>query len=538
MITYILKSSLCLALLLIFYHLFLEKEKMHRFNRFFLLVSILFSFLAPLYIIYIKSITRITPSLSNNFIITTIENQSSNEGLTYINYITIFYGIITSLFFVRFIKNLTKIINNIRKNEKIKIKNATIVLVDEPIPTHTFLKYIFINKQDYNSDKIAPQLLTHELTHVYQKHTLDILLTEFLQSLFWINPVYYFLKKAIKLNHEFLADINVIQSHKNIKEYQYLLLNKTVRNSNYYLASNLNYSLTKKRLLMMTNQSSKRQILIKQLVTLPFIGLLLFLFANRIEAQEKNNVPKSSVDGNTKTETGFYSENENTLYYVKDKNNTNYYNRFGQKVTKEGKIISPEQTPSNEVIPDQNIAKVYKDGKIVSEFKKTNSPIVKKGQVSNIPPPPPSHVNHLKHVQKKDSIGFPVVKKGQVSNIPPPPPPVDLLKYAQEQNSTGFYIKAKNIQANKTISSLKKKKGVNVSTVNVKGEKIIKLSFNEKSNENLLSKFKDENIQFYLDGKLTRREDINNINTNDIERIDVKKNKDGSGRIYITSKKK
>ncbi len=504
MITYILKSSLCLALLLIFYHLFLEKEKMHRFNRFFLLVSILFSFLAPLYIIYIKSITRITPSLSNNFIITTIENKNSNEGLTYINYIAIFYGIITSLFFVRFIKNLMKIINNIRKNEKIKIKNATIVLVEEPIPTHTFLKYIFINKQDYNSDKIAPQLLTHELTHVYQKHTLDILLTEFLQSLFWINPVYYFLKKAIKLNHEFLADINVIQSHKNIKEYQYLLLNKTVRNSNYYLASNLNYSLTKKRLLMMTNQSSKRQILIKQLVTLPFIGLLLFLFANRIEAQEKNNALKSSVDENKKTETGFYSENENTLYYVKDKNNTSYYNRFGQKVTKEGKIISPEQTPSNEIIPDQNIAKVYKDGEIVSEFKKTN---------------------------------FPIVKKGQVSNIPPPPTPVDLLKYAQKQNSIGFYMKAKDLPKDK-ISSLEKKKGVNVSTANVKGEKIIKLSFNEKSNGNLLSKFKDENIQFYLDGKLTKREDLNNINTNDIERIDVKKNKDASGRIYITSKKK
>ncbi len=525
MITYILKSSLCLALLLIFYHLFLEKEKMHRFNRFFLLISILFSFLAPLYIIHIKSITRTTPSLSNNFIITTIKNQSSNEGLTHINNIAIFYGIITSLFFVRFIKNLTKIINNIRKNEKIKIKNATIVLVDEPIPTHTFLKYIFINKQDYNSDKIAPQLLTHELTHVYQKHTLDILLTEFLQSLFWINPVYYFLKRAIKLNHEFLADIGVIETHKNIKEYQYLLLHKTVRNSNYYLASNLNYSLTKKRLLMMTNQSSKRQILIKQLVTLPFIGLLLFLFANRIEAQEKNNALKSSVDENKKTETGFYSENENTLYYVKDKNNTSYYNRWGQKVTKNGNIIRQEQTPSNKVMKNQNITKVYKDDKIVSEFKQNTFPNVKKGQISNIPPPP----------NKSKKNNFSTVKNGQISS--PSSPPLTPLKYIKENRDAIFYFNSRKVSYDKIRSLVKNKKNINVLTQKKDDETIIRFTLKQKSNKNIFSTFKDENIKFYLDGKLIKRENLNNIDVDKIERIDVRKGKNESGRIYIYSKK-
>jgi bla regulator protein BlaR1 len=53
MITYFLKSATCLALLLLFYHFILEKEKMHTFNRFYLLGSVLFSLLAPLYIIYI-----------------------------------------------------------------------------------------------------------------------------------------------------------------------------------------------------------------------------------------------------------------------------------------------------------------------------------------------------------------------------------------------------------------------------------------------------------------------------------------------------
>ena len=59
MILYILKSGLCLALLLAFYHLVLEREKMHRFNRFYLLGSILFSFLAPAFIIYVEAIPTV-----------------------------------------------------------------------------------------------------------------------------------------------------------------------------------------------------------------------------------------------------------------------------------------------------------------------------------------------------------------------------------------------------------------------------------------------------------------------------------------------
>jgi beta-lactamase regulating signal transducer with metallopeptidase domain len=47
-----------------------------------------------------------------------------------------------------------------------------------------------------------------------------------LQAVFWINPLFIFLKKAVQLNHEFLADENVIHKHRNTFQYQHLLLNK------------------------------------------------------------------------------------------------------------------------------------------------------------------------------------------------------------------------------------------------------------------------------------------------------------------------
>lgn len=106
--------------------------------------------------------------------------------------------------------------------------------------------------------------------------------------------------------------------------------------------------------------------------------------------------PPPAKDFNKKTKTGFINAKNQTLYYVKNEKGTTYYNRWGQEVTKEGEIINPEQTASDKVIPGQNITKVYKDDKVVSEFKR-----------SNLPPPPPK-------------TSFPEVKKGEESNIPPP----------------------------------------------------------------------------------------------------------------------
>ena len=122
------------------------------------------------------------------------------------------------------------------------------------------MELYFINKDDYETKNIEKELFTHELTHVTQKHTLDVIILELVQVIFWINPLFIILKKAIQLNHEFLADETVINKHKNTSQYQHLLLNKAAWKNEYYLASNLNYSLTKKRLKMMTTQSSQSKI--------------------------------------------------------------------------------------------------------------------------------------------------------------------------------------------------------------------------------------------------------------------------------------
>ncbi|WP_439131076.1 M56 family metallopeptidase [Polaribacter sp.] len=300
MITYLLKSATCLGLLLAFYHFVLEKEKMHNFNRFYLLGSLLFSFLVPLYIIYtdvtpvvLETVQTATNFYPTNEIPTVI---STDKPIDYVHIIIGVYCLISALLLIRFGRNLFKMIVKIKRNEKVNYKKANLVLVNDTILPHTFWKYIFINKSEYENANIEKELFTHELTHVTQKHTIDVLLLELTQALFWINPFFILLKKAVQLNHEFLADETVITQHKNTFQYQHLLLNKAAWKNEYYLASNLNYLVTKKRLKMMTTQSSPTKILLKKLAIIPLLTGFVFLFAQRVEAQEIIEVVEEPVE--------------------------------------------------------------------------------------------------------------------------------------------------------------------------------------------------------------------------------------------------
>jgi bla regulator protein BlaR1 len=382
MILYILKSASCLALLLFFYHLILEKEKMHNFNRFYLLIGVIVSLIIPF-----ATLTVEVPAISTSEITTfeptfTTEKTSPiliQETINYTKYIFGLYAIISCLLFFRFGRNLFKIIQKIRLHTQIKLKKASLVLVDDPILPHTFWNFIFINKTDYKNGKIEEELFTHELTHVTQKHTIDVLLIEFLQAIFWINPMFIFLKKAMQLNHEFLADENVINQHKNTFHYQHILVNKAAWNNEYYLASNLNYSLTKKRLKMMTTQSSKTKIWLKKLAVIPLLAGFVFLFAERVEAQEvieviEEDVPFTKTDlSDSKLYKEYYYKN--LKIETKDKNGKYISKKYDEfNAEEKARLIPPppikreKKVPSKKLISDLKDAKKYAiwiDGKVV-----------------------------------------------------------------------------------------------------------------------------------------------------------------------------
>ena len=413
MILYILKSATCLALLLAFYHLVLEREKMHNFNRFYLLGSVLFSFLAPLYIIYIDVaplVLKATPTTSFSYPTEITPEIIIEKSIDYTLIFIGIYSLISSILFIRFGKNLFHIIQKIRKNKQVKYQKAVLVLVDDTILPHTFWNYIFINKNDFENQKIEQELFTHELTHVTQKHTLDVLFLEFLQAIFWINPFFILLKKAVQLNHEFLADETVINQHKNTIQYQHLLLNKAAWKNDYYLASNLNYSLTKKRLKMMTKQSSRTKIWLKKLAVIPLLAGFIFLFAERVEAQEIIEV-KEYIDTPINDLQIEDLDPEDTRVKLKDINSLQII-YLDKDTIIEKSIASKKQMNEYKLLLNEgkkhNIYKLKNINKMQTIYslmsKKQKNSVQNISEIIPPPPPPKNNTSKIKETKKIEEI--------------------------------------------------------------------------------------------------------------------------------------
>jgi beta-lactamase regulating signal transducer with metallopeptidase domain len=301
MIDFLITSTVCLSIFLGFYHLLLEKEKMHSFNRFYLLSSVIISLLIPF--LNFEIIKEIPAQISKTILveeIVPIQGIFIQEETSVLPIILwSLYTIITFVLFIRFGKNILQLLSKIRKNPTVKHLNAKLILVEENTLPHTFWNAIFINFDDYNSRNIEDELYTHELVHVTQKHTVDILFIETLKTVFWFNPLFYFYKKAIQLNHEFLADEGVVNQYDDVSYYQSILLQKS--NSNQvFITSNLNYSLTKKRLIMMTKNTSKAIAFLKKVAILPVLIGMIYFFCIEIVAQEKtvNPIKKEKANGN------------------------------------------------------------------------------------------------------------------------------------------------------------------------------------------------------------------------------------------------
>ena len=371
MIDFLIKSTLSLAALLVVYFLILEKEKMHQFNRFYLLFSLLFSFAIPF--ITIEIIQQIPQQETIPTVIPMTGGTSMPVIVDTTNYWLIavwsLYSVITLSLLLRFVVNIWKLKAKTQSNPTINYKNAKLVLVKEKTLPYTFLNYIFINKTDYHDRKIEDELYTHELIHVNQKHTLDILLIEILKVIFWFNPIFIFYKKAIQLNHEFLADEKVVQSHNNVPFYQNLLLSKANANPTYYLASNLNFSVTKKRLIMMTKTASASRALLKKGILIPLLTALVFSLCTKIIAQEKTQ----------KTNIGIRISGEDlykkTTFEIKDeKGKIAVKKKYSDLTLKEKKLVPPLiiKPKPDEALSEKDILKEVPKTVIIDEFDPKN----------------------------------------------------------------------------------------------------------------------------------------------------------------------
>ncbi len=308
---YLLQSSGTLIIFYSVYAFLFRKETWFVWNRWYLLFSIITAFSIP--IIGIPSFNESPESLYtiNLQPISIYTNAETSFKFTLSDGLAIIYLIGVSLTLIRFFARLFAIYKIRSQSESVSIDGIRFMLTDN-LQTFSFMNTIYINKQLMN-DKLSKQIIDHELTHVRQHHSFDIILMEISSALLWFNPIIWMCKSSLKTIHEFLADEAVLQRGVSVENYHKLIFSQvTGFDISGEITNTFSSYKLKNRIIMMTKEKTERKAKIKMLAVIPAFLIALFLISgiNNISlAQDVKNITKkkasevkSSADKQQKTE--------------------------------------------------------------------------------------------------------------------------------------------------------------------------------------------------------------------------------------------
>ena len=290
---YLLQSSTVLILFYLIYILILRNERFFAEIRFYLLGSAFLALILPL-LKFSYSITVESESVNNamgDVFAETITGEAIMPVKSLISkeeILLLIYLVVCTILFVRSVLKVLQIRQLIKAGEYQIVDEQKVILLDQSIPAFTFFGYIVMNREEF-SDKSLNNIFAHEKVHAQQKHWIDLLFVELLTIVLWFNPFVWLYQVAVKQTHELLADDGVIARGFNIGQYQAILMNQIMGTEVLGLANNFNYSITKKRMIMMSKEKSPLNRRYKLLIVIPvvFAVLLFNLQIVEVQAQEK-----------------------------------------------------------------------------------------------------------------------------------------------------------------------------------------------------------------------------------------------------------
>ncbi|MFY1048015.1 M56 family metallopeptidase [Chryseobacterium sp. GP-SGM7] len=286
--TIILKTIICSGVLLGLYYLFLAKERTFIFNRFYLILALIFSFSIPFVTLETKQVEKEIPETAFVEEIEQPALQASvaqQESFDFTEFLIIASFIVTVILLLKIVYSVIKIKR--LKGRKIIYQNRKVFLLKQNLAPFSFWNTIYLSENYLKDSKIDSAIFLHEEIHVKQKHSADILFVEILKALLWFNPFMYFYKNAMINNHEFIADESVILENKNVKKYQELILQEILKQQNLALIHQFNFNNTKKRFIMMTSKNSKFAKT-KKYFSIPSFAILAIVFAEKTYAKDNN----------------------------------------------------------------------------------------------------------------------------------------------------------------------------------------------------------------------------------------------------------
>jgi len=272
---YLFESSICLMGFYVFYHLILRELPSYNWNRFYFLIAYFISLILPFLSLKIFPV-EVQASAQNIVFEPEIISDvqfSIMQMLSIKDILLMVYGLGLIVFLGRFVSNMLSIRKMIISGEVKKSGGINLLRISEGKQVFSFMNYLFVPKDV----KVEDEIYQHELIHMRQHHTFDLLLSQSVKTLLWFNPFAYLMQKSIKLNHEFICDTNAATKIGTFKYAQFLGSHVSAE-MKLLTVNNFSYKI-KNRLIMLQKREELKHKKWRYLLIFPLLTIALNLFS-------------------------------------------------------------------------------------------------------------------------------------------------------------------------------------------------------------------------------------------------------------------
>ncbi|MES1220271.1 MAG: M56 family metallopeptidase [Bacteroidota bacterium] len=298
---YLLQVIIASGILYGYYHFFLRNKKLHSYNRYFLLAATIVSICLPflnvnIYFTSGQDIPAIYKVLQE-VRVGTEKVAATGKFFSWRPILLVIYSAIATVLSARIIITIRKLFL-VRKKYRAELKNNILFIsTNEQNAPFSFFRWLFWNSDINPQSERGQKIMKHEIYHIQQNHSLDIVFIEFMSAIFWFNPFFLRIKKEIKTIHEFSADQYAMGPGNNY-EYAELLLQQAFQ-TNQKLVNPFFNNQIKRRIAMITNPAKASYQYLRKMMILPvalIVTVLLITKCKSKDAYEKKETALEKVE--------------------------------------------------------------------------------------------------------------------------------------------------------------------------------------------------------------------------------------------------
>lgn len=284
---YLLRASVLMVLFYGFYKLFFSRNTFHNLNRILLSGILLLVFVLPVFHVELLLQLEREPLPAETMTMDMLQFPVAETGsaLSYPRVEIPWVSILTVLFAagflfvsIRYLAGLYQLVRIIRRSEKRPLGgDSFLCITDKEVSPFSWMKYIVLSPSNPSANEEA--IIHHEQAHVRLHHSLDMIVADLFTCLFWFNPFSWLLRREIQSVHEFQADEQVLSQGIDTKQYQLLLIRKSVGEHVFALANNLYRCDLHKRIRMMMKNKTHNRMKWSYAAGLPLLALALTILS-------------------------------------------------------------------------------------------------------------------------------------------------------------------------------------------------------------------------------------------------------------------